>query len=143
MDLEILFKSATFFAMAGWAALLAAPFAPQFADRFAGRLVPLVLSIGYGALLLQHWPTAEGDFRSLDGLTRLFTNQGLVLAGWLHYLAFDLVVGAWQVRMARRESLPHLWVIPCLGLTFVFGPLGFAAFLTLRTLRSGRRSWTA
>jgi hypothetical protein len=55
----------------------------------------------------------------------------LLLAGWLHYLAFDLFVGAWEVRTARAAAIPFLLVVPCLGLTFLFGPAGLLAFLVL------------
>lgn len=63
----------------------------------------------------------------------------MLLAGWLHFLAFDLFVGAWQVRTARRDALPRLLVVPCLALTFLFGPAGLLAFLALRAaLRATR-----
>ena len=65
----------------------------------------------------------------------LFTNPEIALAGWLHYLAFDLLIGAWEVRTARREAIPHLLVLPCLALTFLFGPAGFLPFLALRAAR--------
>ena len=65
----------------------------------------------------------------------LFTSPEIALAGWVHYLAFDLFVGAWEVRTARREAIPHLLVLPCLVLTFLFGPVGFLLFLGLRAAR--------
>ena len=56
----------------------------------------------------------------------------VLLAGWVHYLAFDLLVGAWIVRTARAEGIPHWAVMPCLILTFLFGPAGLLAFAILR-----------
>ena len=53
----------------------------------------------------------------------------LLLAGWVQYLAFDLFIGAWQVRDARTQGISHLLVIPCLLLTFLFGPAGLLHFL--------------
>jgi hypothetical protein len=50
----------------------------------------------------------------------------------VHYLAFDLFVGSWEVRDAQRLGLPHGMVIPCLVLTFLFGPIGLGLFLLLR-----------
>ena len=70
----------------------------------------------------------------------LFTQPEVALAGWLHYLAFDLFVGAWETRVGREERIPHLLVIPCLLLTFMFGPIGFVAFLALRMIPFGARS---
>ena len=54
----------------------------------------------------------------------LFTSPHAVLAGWIHYLAFDLFVGAWEVRDARRHGLSHWMVVPCLALTLMLGPFG-------------------
>ena len=69
----------------------------------------------------------------------LFTDPAHALAGWVHYLAFDLFVGAWITRTARDEGIPHLLILPCLVLAFLFGPAGFLAFVALRasfTLRA-------
>jgi hypothetical protein len=62
----------------------------------------------------------------------LFQNRWLLLAGWVHYLAFDLLLGAWQVRTARREGMSHLALLPCLLATFLFGPAGYLLFQSLR-----------
>ena len=72
----------------------------------------------------------------------LFTMPEIALAGWIHYLAFDLFVGAWEVRTARREGIAFLLVLPCLALTFLFGPAGFLAFSAPARSR-GRRSAAA
>ena len=49
---------------------------------------------------------AEGGFGSLADVATLFQKQELLLAGWIHYLAFDLFIGAWEVRdcAAQRAS---------------------------------------
>lgn len=39
------------------------------------------------------------------------------------------------MRAARRDGLPHLLVLPCLALTFLFGPAGLLLFLALRLAR--------
>ena len=62
------------------------------------------------------------------------------LAGWTHYLAFDLFIGAWEVRTARAERIPFLAVVPCLALTFLFGPAGYLAFSALRAARAATLS---
>ena len=103
----------------------------------AWQLVPTGLAMwlkdpAYAALILMHWAGAEGGFGSLSDVASLFANPWLLLAGWLHYLAFDLFVGAWEVRTARAEGIPHWQVVPCLALTFLFGPAGFFVFSALR-----------
>jgi hypothetical protein len=56
----------------------------------------------------------------------------VLLAGWIHYLAFDLFVGSWEVRDAQRVGIHHLFVVPCLVLTVLFGPIGLLLYLLLR-----------
>ena len=140
MPLEILFSLASTVALTGWAALLASPLIPLLADRYAALAVPLLLSVAYTGLILADWSTAEGGFDSLANVARLFQTPELLLAGWLHYLAFDLFVGAWEARTARMEQIGFLLVIPCLMLTFLFGPAGLLLFLAIRLVRAAPRA---
>ncbi len=132
MDNDFLFQVASITAMAGWLVLLASPFTPRWTDRIPELAIPLLLAIAYAGLILAFWGQAEGGFDSLENVMKLFTQPHVVLAGWIHYLAFDLFVGAWEVRTARREGIFFLLVVPCLALTFMFGPAGFLAFTALR-----------
>lgn len=136
MNPDTLFQLSGPLAMAGWLALAASPFAPRLTQLAAGLVIPVILSLGYTALILANWSGAEGGFNSLPDVMLLFTNPALALAGWVHFLAFDLFVGAWEVRTARREAIPHLLVLPCLVLTFLFGPIGLLVFLGLRLVYS-------
>lgn len=135
MTPDSLFQIANPIALSGWLLLLASPWLPRFADRVSGMAIPLILSVGYTALILAFWSSAEGGFDSLANVERLFENRWALLAGWVHYLAFDLFIGAWEVRKAREAAVPFLLVVPCLILTFLFGPIGLLAFLTLRAVR--------
>jgi hypothetical protein len=128
---DALFSMAGLLAMSGWVALLASPWRGSYADRYARFVVPGALAVVYSGLILAYWTRAEGGFGSLDEVAALFRSRELLLAGWLHYLAFDLFVGAWEVRTARAAAIPFLLVVPCLGLTFLFGPAGLLAFLVL------------
>lgn len=138
MSLDTVFKGANALAMAGWLALALAPLLPRWSDRLAGFAIPLILAVLYAGLVLAFWSRAEGGFGSLDEVMRLLSGREIALAGWLHYLAFDLFVGAWAARTARAEGLPHALLVPCLGLIFLFGPAGFLAFVALRLARSSR-----
>ena len=53
-----------------------------------------------------HFQGAEGGFGSLADVATLFGKPELLLAGWIHYLAFDLFIGAWEVRDAQRNEHP-------------------------------------
>jgi ABA4-like protein len=98
-----------------------------------------VLAAVYVAIILTTWAGSSGGFTSLSAVATLFSNPWLLLAGWTHYLAFDLLVGSWEVRDARDRGVPHLLVLPCLALTFLFGPAGWLLYLGMRSLprRSG------
>lgn len=134
MTPDSLFQIANPLALLGWIALALAPLSPRWSDRVAGLAIPLLLSVGYMALLLVYWTSAGGGFGSLPEVMTLFTFPGVALAGWVHYLAFDLFVGAWINRTARSEGVPHIFVLPCLALTFLFGPAGFLTFTALRAI---------
>ena len=140
---DTLFSLAGLLAMSGWAALLLSPWLKRVADAYATFVVPGVISVVYAGLVLAFWSRAEGGFGSLDEVAALFESRELLLAGWLHYLAFDLFVGAWEVRRARAAHIPFLLVAPCLVLTFLFGPAGLLAFLALLASFRAARPQTA
>lgn len=131
MTPDQLFQIANPLALLGWTALALGPLAPRLTQTVA-LAVPLALSLLYTALILAHWAGAEGGFGSLAEVQRLFAQAPIALAGWIHYLAFDLFVGAWIARTARAEGIAHWMVIPCLVPTFLFGPAGLLAFAILR-----------
>ena len=79
----------------------------------------------------------EFNFRTLYGVMVGFSVPHLVMAGWIHYLVFDLFVGAWEVRDAMRRNVPHWLVVPCLVLTLMFGPIGLLAYVLVRFFRTG------
>lgn len=129
---ETLFQIANPVALLGWLALIAAPLAPRMTDLLAALIIPLLLSVAYAALMLAYWSGAPGGYSSLTDVMALFTDPHIALAGWVHYLAFDLVIGAWATRTARAERIPHLLVLPHLALIFLFGPAGFLTFHAMR-----------
>jgi hypothetical protein len=58
------------------------------------------------------------------------------MAGWIHYLLFDLFVGAWEVRDAVRRDVPHWLVVPCLILTLILGPIGLLLYVVVRFVKT-------
>ena len=92
----------------------------------------MLLSTGYVVLAILYSPGAEGGFGSLAEVSVLFSTPTVLLAGWVHFLAFDLFIGAWMCRVARRESIAFYLILPCLPVTFLFGPAGFLLFSLLR-----------
>ncbi|MGH9220198.1 MAG: ABA4-like family protein [Vicinamibacterales bacterium] len=134
MDLEQLFSMAGLVAMSGWLLLVILP-RNSIVQLVAGVAIPLVLSVGYLILIVLHFRGTEGGFGSLADVAALFQKPELLLAGWIHYLAFDLFIGAWETRDAQRSGLPHLVVIPCLVMTFMLGPIGLLFYFAIRTAK--------
>jgi hypothetical protein len=132
MNLETLFSIAGALVLPGWALLIFLPRWKWTARLIAAVLIPGVLAVLYLYLVVAHLFAAEGGFGSLAQVALLFENPAVLLAGWVHYLAFDLFIGAWEVRDARRIGVRHLFVVPCLLLTFMLGPAGLLLYLVLR-----------
>jgi hypothetical protein len=99
-----------------------------------GWVVPAFFALVYVAIVVWRLPGSEGGFSSLTAVSTLFANPWVLLAGWTHYLAFDLLIGAWEVRDAAERRIPHWRVVPCLALTFLFGPAGWLLYLMVRRL---------
>ena len=133
MNPESIFAAANLVAVAGWLLLLLAP-RNRWASLAAGTVIPMTLATAYLLLLAVNWSGSRGGFSSLRAVAELFSNPWLLLAGWVHYLAFDLFVGTWEVRDSLQHGVPRLLVVPCLLLTFLFGPVGFLTYQVTRRL---------
>ncbi|GGF24331.1 ABA4-like family protein [Hymenobacter cavernae] len=130
-----LFPYASQAALLGWILLIVAP-----RWRVTQRLIisgawSLGLAVVYAVLILSHYLGGQADaggFGSLAEVAALFHDPWALLAGWVHYLCFDLAVGAWASRDAQRRGVPHLLLVPALLLTFLFGPVGFLLYNIVR-----------
>ncbi len=138
---QFLFQVANNSVLVGWLLLLTLPHSRLTKAIVHSGLFSGVLSILYLALIMGHFSLADlGKFSSLAGILELFQNPAVLLAGWVHYLAFDLWVGAWIVRKGREANISHFLLLPILVLTFLLGPIGFLLFLLLQ---KGKKLWTA
>ena len=104
--------------------------------------IPLILGLAYLWLFTRVWIGGEGapgtSYFTLPGVMALFDSSTGAVMGWIHYLVFDLFVGAWEARDAARRGMPHWMVVPCLVVTLMAGPIGLALYLVLRmALRRG------
>ncbi len=134
MSLESVFGVASQIAMVGWLILALTPYRYPLARKVAVTL-GLLLAALYAALMGAFWGQAEGGFSSLAGVQALFAHPGLLLGGWIHYLAFDLLVGTWEREEAAAIGLSRWLLVPCLFLTFMFGPAGWLLFMAVRQVR--------
>jgi hypothetical protein len=136
MQYETVFSVANLLATVAWVVLAAGALLPRlhtWALRFAGLGVPGLLAVAYLMLVIGGREAfTAGGYSSLAAVRVLFANDAMLTAGWLHYLAFDLFVGAWIVREARDFGIPGWLILPHLLFTFLFGPLGLLLFLATR-----------
>lgn len=136
MEPSSLFSIANTTALLTWIALVVGQRRPWVTDR----VVPLVaglLAAGYAILIATHFWSAPGGFSSLAAVASLFSSHWLLLAGWVHYLAFDLLVGRWEAVDARTRGVSPWLVAPCLALTFMFGPAGWLLYCGVRRSAPG------
>ena len=134
--MDTLFSITSALVLPAWLALAVAP-TRRWTQRVAGILLPVVLGLVYvGVLMLTvvEPSGAGGGFGSLDEVATLFSDRRSLLAGWVHYLAFDLFVGAWEARDADREGVSRWVLVPCLALTFLVGPAGLVVYLAARAV---------
>ncbi|AQR62864.1 hypothetical protein BZG35_15280 [Brevundimonas sp. LM2] len=133
MTLDALFNLANAVALVGWVILALAPLRRPLAIA-AARSIGVGLAVAYAVLLVQAVASGGlgGDLTTLAGLTEGFSRPEAVLVGWVHYLAFDLWVGAWAIEDAGRRGVPHAAMLPVLFLTLMAGPVGLLVYLGLR-----------
>lgn len=136
MQPEIIFTIGTNLTMIGWVLLV---FAPKW--RWTKRIViygsiPILLGMAYLFIIIFNFGSTEGGFGSLEEVQLLFQNPWMLLAGWLHYLAFDLFIGSWELGNAQKLGVSHFLLIPCLLLTFFFGPVGLLIYFIIRWIHS-------
>jgi Domain of unknown function (DUF4281) len=136
MSYETQFSIASGAAALAWVCLIFLPRWGQIEKGIFFALIP-ALSFAYSALVLVHFFGVEGGgFGSIAEVRQLFTSDPVLLAGWIHYLAFDLFVGCWIAREADAAGISRIIQAPLLAATFMFGPLGLLLFHIIRTGRS-------
>src|SRR6186997_1209375 len=77
--------------------------------RWATDIVVLaavtVFATAYVPIVAIKWWGSSGGFSSLSAVSMLFSDRWVLLAGWLHYLAFDLLVGRWETQDAAKRGI--------------------------------------
>lgn len=136
MSPDLLFSFANTFVLAGWAALAILPWWKR-ADRFVTGIVVTLLAVLYVYLIVTNFHPADfKSFSSLAGIAVLFQNKTVLLAGWVHYLAFDLMTGLFIVRNAQRHRIPHGLAMLCALGCFMLGPAGLLLYFIIRAIKA-------
>ncbi|WP_118136019.1 abscisic acid-deficient protein Aba4 family protein [Oceanicella sp. SM1341] len=142
MTWDALFGLSNSLALAGWAILFLAP-RRDWLLALAGVGLPLLLAAAYTLLVLGHFAAARGDFNSIAGVRALFASDPVLVAGWQHYLAYDLFLGAWVARRLDAAGIARVLQWPVLATCFMFGPAGFLLGLALEGGWRGARALRA
>ncbi|MFK8057893.1 MAG: ABA4-like family protein [Saprospiraceae bacterium] len=131
MSPDTLFSIASMIAFLGWLALILLP--KPWRYRVPIALCAPALAVLYAVLI---FPVLKGmdpaAFSTLDGVMSLQGSELAALVGWVHYLAFDLIVG-WVIANDADLLRINRWlVVPALLLTFMLGPVGWLIYLLIR-----------
>ena len=135
MTADLLFSLSSSVAMLGWVILAIGVVwnKPNLRDVIVGQVFPVGLSVIYTILIGAFFFRAKGGFDSLAHVQELFTYPWAALAGWMHYLAFDLFIGAMIAREVMSRGIPRIVLLALLPVTFLFGPIGYLCFILLRS----------
>jgi hypothetical protein len=129
---EVAFNALNTLVMPWWGLWLLAP-RSRLARRAASHgAVFAALSLAYALLLGAALAAGPGGSFDFDGLRAGLSTPLGFLAGWTHYLVFDLFVGAWILREAGRLDVEPR---PFLLFALLAGPIGLGAFLLRRAWR--------
>lgn len=133
---DVVFQAGSALALSGWLLLASGDRWPKAQRVWAATVVPLLLAAAYAAIFPALYVGAPGGYGSIDEVLALLNaDRRIALAAWLHYLAFDLLVGSMIVREARTLRIAAPWRVPALALTFLFGPAGWLWFRVQVQLR--------
>ena len=70
------------------------------------KVIPLTLAFIYAIYIVQAvCVSGMMDFGNLRSVMALFSEENAVLAGWIHYLAFDLLVGMWMLDQNKKLKI--------------------------------------
>ncbi|WP_194776709.1 ABA4-like family protein [Pararhodonellum marinum] len=135
MNPELVFTVCSNIALVSWLVL--------FVFYHKGWVYPLLFSVVLIILSLFYLyyiipgmtGDAEGGFSSLAEVALLFGKKEALLAGWIHYLAFDLFVGMWMASDSLKLKLSRWILLPCLIFTFMLGPVGFLLYFIIRSIK--------
>ena len=136
MSADFILSLCNLIVLPGWMLLIVLPKWRFTLGLICSGVIPFILGLVYIGLFLSQLGNipAGGGFGSLTEISIMFSNPYVLAAGWIHYLAFDLFIGAWEAYDSQKNGLPHRFVIPCLVLTLMLGPAGLALYLGLRAI---------
>ena len=134
MNLELIFSIMNTTALACWV-LLFIMYQKRWVYQALFSFVFTMMAIVYLVYILKGiGGDSPGGFDTLENVKLLFSKDEAVLAGWIHYLVFDLFVGMWICHDADKRGINRWVLLPCLLLTFMLGPAGLLLYILIRMI---------
>ena len=147
LSYDMISSIASNLAILGWIGIVLLPKSDLVVKVIARLAIPGLMAVLYITLLATHWGDVPegGGLGSINEMQLFFSVDGLMVVGWMHFMAWDLFVGTWQVEDSQRHGIHHLMILPALAATFLVGPVGLLVYLGIReTSRAlGRRKAAA
>lgn len=136
MNASSIFSFGNSFVLLGWILLIFLPKWKHTQTIILNGMIVL-FSLIYAFLLLKDIGSFSVDsFSTLANVKALFQNDNAVAMGWIHYLAFDLFVGAYIVKKSQQLQISRWLYTLTLPFTFMFGPVGYLLFFLIKTLKT-------
>ncbi|MEU4267502.1 ABA4-like family protein [Streptomyces sp. NPDC026092] len=132
-----LFELSFYLAAPVWLLMILAP-AWRFTERLAASPLTVVPILAvYLALALPIFPelwaaVTSPDLDSFRDLTAGANGAGAI---WAQVIAWDLLIGQWMYREARRLRISPWLMGPLLILTILLSPIALLVFLAVRATR--------
>ncbi len=136
--METAFQIANALVLPQWLLMIFAPRWSVTQWLVRSYLIPVLLACLYAYFIFSGGPLDFNDFSTLEGVKRLFSKggDGAVLAGWIHYLAFDLVAGSFVLKDSQEKNIGHGWIVLPLFSCFMLGPIGLLLYWLIRTVQT-------
>lgn len=140
MPAGTLFALVNILVFPAWLLLILVP-SWKWTRVISAYLTPALLGLVWAVLMLGQFAPHGGGYGSIEQLKEMARDPYILVAIWLHNLILDVFLGAWEVRDAQRLGVPHAYVIPCLILTFLAGPVGLLTYFAVRIAVVRRFPW--
>jgi len=136
--MDLLFSIGNYLVLPFWLLMIALPRWRWTERILRSPLVAAPPALLYAALVLPQVATlfpaiASPQLAEIAAL--LGTPSGATIA-WLHFLAFDLLIGRWAYLDGRERGVSPWLMAPILFLILMFGPLGYLLYLAARAARA-------
>ncbi|MFW5819688.1 MAG: ABA4-like family protein [Bacteroidota bacterium] len=132
MTAQLAFQILNFSALVLWIILIFFYQSKTYRLLISSGFAFILFGLVYIVLLIMNLETDPTAFSSLENLKSLYSDPWLILLGWVHYLAFDLLAGVWIKSDSLNFGIHQKLIIIPLIFTFMTGPFGLLLYLIIK-----------